>query len=103
MPIRKVKDLKLEYNGKKAEKRVEIFTDKNQTSIEIELKKYPDVMKIDGKLAIRKDVMENPLSISSFDPENPICPEGTEKVQVCLLYTSPSPRDLSTSRMPSSA
>ena len=25
------------------------------------------------------------------------------KVNVCLLYTSPSPRDLSTSRMPSSA
>ena len=31
--------------------------------------------------------------------------EQTEPVQrkVCLLYTSPSPRDLSTSRMPSSA
>ena len=27
----------------------------------------------------------------------------TEKYGVCLLYTSPSPRDLSTSRMPSSA
>ena len=26
-----------------------------------------------------------------------------EKVVICLLYTSPSPRDLSTSRMPSSA
>ena len=26
-----------------------------------------------------------------------------EAVTVCLLYTSPSPRDLSTSRMPSSA
>ena len=26
-----------------------------------------------------------------------------EKVEGCLLYTSPSPRDLSTSRMPSSA
>ena len=26
-----------------------------------------------------------------------------DKVYVCLLYTSPSPRDLSTSRMPSSA
>ena len=26
-----------------------------------------------------------------------------ERVIVCLLYTSPSPRDLSTSRMPSSA
>ena len=25
------------------------------------------------------------------------------EVQLCLLYTSPSPRDLSTSRMPSSA
>jgi len=25
------------------------------------------------------------------------------KLQLCLLYTSPSPRDLSTSRMPSSA
>ena len=29
--------------------------------------------------------------------------EMTKKRQVCLLYTSPSPRDLSTSRMPSSA
>ena len=26
-----------------------------------------------------------------------------EQEQACLLYTSPSPRDLSTSRMPSSA
>ena len=28
---------------------------------------------------------------------------GLEKTKTCLLYTSPSPRDLSTSRMPSSA
>ena len=28
---------------------------------------------------------------------------ATEREHVCLLYTSPSPRDLSTSRMPSSA
>ena len=28
---------------------------------------------------------------------------SVEKVLTCLLYTSPSPRDLSTSRMPSSA
>ena len=27
----------------------------------------------------------------------------TENQMACLLYTSPSPRDLSTSRMPSSA
>ena len=29
--------------------------------------------------------------------------EGPQQGEVCLLYTSPSPRDLSTSRMPSSA
>ena len=28
---------------------------------------------------------------------------GTSRAHICLLYTSPSPRDLSTSRMPSSA
>ena len=28
---------------------------------------------------------------------------GYDALYVCLLYTSPSPRDLSTSRMPSSA
>ena len=28
---------------------------------------------------------------------------STAEIQDCLLYTSPSPRDLSTSRMPSSA
>ena len=27
----------------------------------------------------------------------------TDSEEICLLYTSPSPRDLSTSRMPSSA
>ena len=29
--------------------------------------------------------------------------QGDGMIKVCLLYTSPSPRDLSTSRMPSSA
>ena len=28
---------------------------------------------------------------------------GPREISICLLYTSPSPRDLSTSRMPSSA
>ena len=30
-------------------------------------------------------------------------PEGAQGHNVCLLYTSPSPRDMSASRMPSSA
>ena len=31
------------------------------------------------------------------------CRHDVKAVSLCLLYTSPSPRDLSTSRMPSSA
>ena len=38
------------------------------------------------------DGMEQQLAVSEVDRHN-----------ACLLYTSPSPRDLSTSRMPSSA
>ena len=34
---------------------------------------------------------------------NVYSPAGTPSGNSCLLYTSPSPRDLSTSRMPSSA
>ena len=32
-----------------------------------------------------------------------VVPIYNEEQNICLLYTSPSPRDLSTSRMPSSA
>ena len=56
--------------------------------------------------------------LSRYDPDTPLddsknymdlkfaasgaLPEGVH-FKLCLLYTSPSPRDLSTSRMPSSA
>ena len=67
---------------------------------------------IDGKAfaaKIRAEVKEDSdklISQKQVDPclavvlvgENP-----ASKVYVCLLYTSPSPRDLSSSRMPSSA
>ena len=44
--------------------------------------------------------LENPLDVN----ENTYFQIGSiTKVFTCLLYTSPSPRDLSTSRMPSSA
>ena len=46
----------------------------------------------DGSQTISMSVKSN-LPVSTLTP-----PAGT-----CLLYTSPSPRDLSTSRMPSSA
>ena len=35
--------------------------------------------------------------------DDPIATDTLKWVRACLLYTSPSPRDLSTSRMPSSA
>ena len=40
------------------------------------------------------------LYIATFDSETG---SWNQPVNICLLYTSPSPRDLSTSRMPSSA
>ena len=39
----------------------------------------------------------------SEDIEPPAEEEEKEEVETCLLYTSPSPRDISGSRMPSSA
>ena len=49
---------------------------------------------VDTDLAIRK-LLNFPISMH--------CWQGDDVVGFCLLYTSPSPRDLSTSRMPSSA
>ena len=39
----------------------------------------------------------------AFPLEDPFFPWPLQRLETCLLYTSPSPRDLSTSRMPSSA
>ena len=50
-----------------------------------------------------------PIQTQLFDPllagENllGVSPTGTGKTLACLLYTSPSPRDATLSRMPSSA
>ena len=38
-----------------------------------------------------------------FTPKKMIVVQPKEQPRVCLLYTSPSPRDISGSRMPSSA
>ena len=48
----------------------------------------------------RIDTLRNPRNGQTFDR---LVLESVDWVNVCLLYTSPSPRDLSTSRMPSSA
>ena len=41
--------------------------------------------------------------VSSIKKAGFSCDDVTDVIYTCLLYTSPSPRDLSTSRMPSSA
>ena len=44
------------------------------------------------------------LTARSEDKLNALAAElRSDNIEICLLYTSPSPRDLSTSRMPSSA
>ena len=50
------------------------------------------------ELVAKKSVEVEPLNLPNTD-------DIQERIQLmnCLLYTSPSPRDLSTSRMPSSA
>ena len=47
------------------------------------------------------DILGKDNSIAVTDPVYPVYVDSN--VMTCLLYTSPSPRDLSTSRMPSSA
>ena len=59
---------------------------------------------------IFKDIIEN-YQKGNFNEALKLCNETKEdknlhtiyNIKGCLLYTSPSPRDLSTSRMPSSA
>ena len=48
-------------------------------------------------------VTQNLSSLSRLFGKEKIDAASLEELEDCLLYTSPSPRDLSTSRMPSSA
>ena len=56
-------------------------------------------------IALEREIDGNPKELVAGVVFNPITDEMffAEKGKGCLLYTSPSPRDLSTSRMPSSA
>ena len=61
------------------------------------------LIKFDGKKAVVEKTI--PVGVWPLEIEGPhgitVAPDGQH--WYCLLYTSPSPRDLSTSRMPSSA
>ena len=59
------------------------------------------------RMKVRKDIEKKLMSfyeaLSERYIKNMFGGRTKEEVKTCLLYTSPSPRDLSTSRMPSSA
>ena len=61
---------------------------------------------------VSKEIIENILNISKFAPSGGntqpwkiyvLNQDLMKKLETCLLYTSPSPRDSDQSRMPSSA
>ena len=66
-------------------------------------------MSIDGRIALKNGKSkwitneESRSLVHSFRAEFDAIIIGGNTLRSCLLYTSPSPRDLSTSRMPSSA
>ena len=54
----------------------------------------------DEVISFKCELQENlQKAMKEFVEEHP----NWDQYRICLLYTSPSPRDLSTSRMPSSA
>ena len=64
--------------------------------------KYPVLPDSDNELLAEISELKSLIS-STRDVRNKAQLKKSLKVDFCLLYTSPSPRDLSTSRMPSSA
>ena len=70
----------------------------------LEILEQEDKLRVEGlereeKLAVRGLEREEELIVKDFEREG----LGPEDFIICLLYTSPSPRDATLSRMPSSA
>ena len=88
------------YEIKKANPDLEIIINGGITKVS----EINDHMKFCDGVMIGRSIYQNPYSLVEIEKEifktndNP----SREEV-VCLLYTSPSPRDVSRSRMPSSA
>ena len=68
-----------------------------------QLKEYSKGMT--RRIGLAQALINDPELIVLDEPTSGLDPLGTRQMKnlICLLYTSPSPRDLSTSRMPSSA
>ena len=64
-------------------------------TLSVDTKYLDEVVVLDSRLPLKRS--QSGKTIVRIDQEQ------IERYNGCLLYTSPSPRDLSTSRMPSSA
>ena len=73
------------------------------TTMKIKLEKIRDVIGPGGKMI--REICESTGAKVDIEDDGTIkiAASDTGAAEACLLYTSPSPRDLSTSRMPSSA
>ena len=71
----------------------------------IELATVATGMRYQGRDDLLLMTLSEGSTVSAVFTQNKCCaaPVTLAKANFCLLYTSPSPRDLSTSRMPSSA
>ena len=68
--------------------------------VELSLEKYGP------PIYVRHEIVHNPWVVNDLEKKGVIFVDELDDIpdgKSCLLYTSPSPRDLSTSRMPSSA
>ena len=63
------------------------------------LGEYPEI----GDIHVCDNLQQAKQSLCEWQPDVILLDVGLPDGNGCLLYTSPSPRDLSTSRMPSSA
>eukprot|EP00831_Metopus_contortus_P059963 TRINITY_DN5190_c0_g1_i12.p2 TRINITY_DN5190_c0_g1~~TRINITY_DN5190_c0_g1_i12.p2 ORF type:complete len:124 (-),score=21.19 TRINITY_DN5190_c0_g1_i12:106-477(-) len=91
---------KVQQNQKK-DKKVKIESESTKSLISI----LADLIGKEDKVVVQKigeGITDSNSVITTRRYETSVLDENA-KVYICLLYTSPSPRDLSTSRMPSSA
>ena len=61
------------------------------------------IQKFGAPVYVRHEIVHNKHVVDDLKNKGAIFVEELEEIKDCLLYTSPSPRDPKTSRMPSSA
>ena len=93
--------LELSYLGYRTQS-LDVSADDNffEVTMEQDANQLDEIVVTGLASSIKRSNLANAVSTISSDQLTGVTPQQTVD---CLLYTSPSPRDLSTSRMPSSA